>query len=310
MAVDNAGADAIVAATPASRDRYIDALRVFALGGVILGHYIMGVVSWAPGEPISFTNILELEPLTRWGTLILQVMPLFFAVGGFSHAVAWRSLARRGGGYADFVAARVGRLIKPALIYVGVWMVAGLDHRRAVAPDRAHPADHWPAAVVHRHLSDRGGLRARPPQGSRSLRDLGARGPHRGGSAGGHHPALGAERRREVAQLRLRVARDSPVGLLLRGRRARTHRQSPPRPRDVRHRHDGAGAARHRGPLRHLDGELSRRDALQPHAAHRRAAGVRHRAGGSSRCSCGGGPPLDCNGPGSGRPWWCSAPWR
>ena len=126
MAVNNVDADAIVAATPASRDRYIDALRVLALAGVIMGHYLMGVVSWAPGVPISFTNILELEPLTRWGTLILQVMPLFFAVGGFSHAVAWRSLARRGGGYADFVAARVGRLIKPALIYVAVWMVAGL----------------------------------------------------------------------------------------------------------------------------------------------------------------------------------------
>jgi len=93
-------ADAVVAATPASRDRYIDALRVFALAGVIMGHYLMAVV--------------------------LQVMPLFFAVGGFSHAVAWRSLARRGGGYADFVAARVGRLVRPALVYVGVWMAAGL----------------------------------------------------------------------------------------------------------------------------------------------------------------------------------------
>ena len=40
----------MVAATPASRDRYIDALRVLALAGVIMGHYIMGVVSWAPGR--------------------------------------------------------------------------------------------------------------------------------------------------------------------------------------------------------------------------------------------------------------------
>ncbi len=126
MAVDNVSADAIVAATPASRDRYIDALRVFALAGVIMGHYLMAVVVWSPGEPVSFTNILEIEPWTRWATLVLQVMPLFFAVGGFSHAIAWRSLARRQGGYADFVAARVGRLIRPALVYVGVWMVAGL----------------------------------------------------------------------------------------------------------------------------------------------------------------------------------------
>src|SRR6187431_2238215 len=119
-------AEALAAATPASRDRYVDALRVFALAGVIIGHYVMAVVNWAPGEPVSFTNILSLEPLTRWGTLLLQVMPLFFAVGGFSHAIAWRSLARRGGGYGDFVAARVGRLIRPALVYVGVWMVLSL----------------------------------------------------------------------------------------------------------------------------------------------------------------------------------------
>jgi hypothetical protein len=119
-------ADAIVAATPASRDRFVDAVRVVALGGVILGHYVMGVVTWAPGTPVSFTNILELVPWTRWLTLVFQVMPLFFAVGGFAHAVGWRSVARRGGGYADFVASRVGRLIRPALVYVTFWMLAGL----------------------------------------------------------------------------------------------------------------------------------------------------------------------------------------
>ncbi|MGC4175390.1 acyltransferase family protein [Demequina sp.] len=118
--------DAMVAATPATRDRYVDALRVLALAGVIMGHYLMAVVTWAPGENVGFTNILAVEPWTRWMTLVLQVMPLFFAVGGFSHAIAWRSTARRHGGYADFVAARVGRLIRPALVYVGVWMVLGL----------------------------------------------------------------------------------------------------------------------------------------------------------------------------------------
>jgi len=116
----------LAAATPVTRDRYVDALRVFALAGVIMGHFIMAVVEWAPGEPISFTNILAVEPWTRWGTLLLQVMPIFFVVGGFSHAVAWRSLARRGGGHADFVAARIGRLVRPALVYVAVWTVLSL----------------------------------------------------------------------------------------------------------------------------------------------------------------------------------------
>jgi hypothetical protein len=126
MASERSVADEMVAATPATRDRFVDAVRVLALGGVILGHYVMGVVTWAPGTPVSFTNILEIVPWTRWLTLVFQVMPLFFAVGGFAHAVGWRSVARRGGGYADFVASRVGRLIRPALVYVGFWMVAGL----------------------------------------------------------------------------------------------------------------------------------------------------------------------------------------
>jgi peptidoglycan/LPS O-acetylase OafA/YrhL len=126
MTAHGTAADALVAATPATRDRYVDALRVLALGGVIMGHYLMAVVTWAPGTTVGFTNILAVEPWTRWATLVLQVMPLFFAVGGFSHAVGWRSTARRSGGYADFVAARIGRLIRPALIYVAVWMVLGL----------------------------------------------------------------------------------------------------------------------------------------------------------------------------------------
>ena len=58
MAIDGsapraASADDLVAATPASRDRFVDAVRVLALGGVILGHYVMGVVTWAPGTPVS-----------------------------------------------------------------------------------------------------------------------------------------------------------------------------------------------------------------------------------------------------------------
>jgi len=130
--------DDLVAATPATRDRYVDALRVLALAGVIMGHYLMAVVTWAPGEPVGFTNILAVEPWTRWMTLFLQVMPLFFAVGGFAHAAGWRSTARRGGGYADFVAARIGRLIRPALVYVVVWMVLGLAVA-ALWPEQSAP---------------------------------------------------------------------------------------------------------------------------------------------------------------------------
>lgn len=119
----------MAAATPASRDRFADFLRVASLGGVIMGHFLMAVVvigSSSGQAPFSFSNILTFNEWTRPATWLLQVMPIFFAVGGFAHAVAWRSLRGRGGGYADFAYARITRLVRPALVFVGVWVVIGM----------------------------------------------------------------------------------------------------------------------------------------------------------------------------------------
>lgn len=130
--------DSLASATPDTRDRFVDFLRVASLLGVILGHFTMAVVFLDPhASPaaIEFTNVLELAPWTRWGTLVLQVMPIFFVVGGFAHATAIRSLRARGGGYADFVNARISRLVRPALVFVAVWVVVGLAVD-AVARDR------------------------------------------------------------------------------------------------------------------------------------------------------------------------------
>ncbi|PKQ27251.1 MAG: acyltransferase [Actinobacteria bacterium HGW-Actinobacteria-4] len=120
---------AMAAATPSTRDRYADFLRVASLGGVVVGHFLMAVVltgSGASDPPFEFSNILSFEEWTRPATWILQVMPIFFAVGGFAHAVAWRSLRARGGGYADFAYARISRLVRPALVFVGVWLAIGI----------------------------------------------------------------------------------------------------------------------------------------------------------------------------------------
>lgn len=121
--------DSLANATPDTRDRFVDFLRVASLLGVILGHFTMAVVFLHPhADPatMEFTNVLELAPWTRWGTLVLQVMPIFFVVGGFAHATSIRSLRARGGGYADFVNARISRLVRPALVFVGVWVAVGL----------------------------------------------------------------------------------------------------------------------------------------------------------------------------------------
>ncbi|MFJ4781107.1 acyltransferase [Streptomyces sp. NPDC088762] len=117
-------AKAIAAATPPQRDRYIDLLRVASLGTVIAGHWLMAAVS---GDGIG--NLLALVPPLQLLTWALQVMPVFFFVGGFSHALSYRSLARRSDGrpvYAAFLRARLQRLLRPTLVFVLVWGAAAL----------------------------------------------------------------------------------------------------------------------------------------------------------------------------------------
>ncbi|MCX4692874.1 acyltransferase family protein [Streptomyces sp. NBC_01408] len=118
-----ASASAIAAATPAGRDRYVDLLRVASLGTVIGGHWLMAAVS---GDGIG--NLLALLPPLQVLTWALQVMPVFFFVGGFSHALSYRSLARTADGpvYAAFLRARLQRLLRPTLVFVLVWGVLAL----------------------------------------------------------------------------------------------------------------------------------------------------------------------------------------
>ncbi|WP_405710254.1 acyltransferase [Streptomyces xanthophaeus] len=118
-----ASARDLAAATPATRDRYVDLLRVASLGTVVCGHWLMAAVS---GDGIG--NLLALLPALQVLTWALQVMPVFFFVGGFSHALSYRSLARRSDGpvYAAFLRARLQRLLRPTLVFVLVWSVLAL----------------------------------------------------------------------------------------------------------------------------------------------------------------------------------------
>jgi hypothetical protein len=56
-------------------------------------------------------------------TWIMQVMPLFFFVGGFSNLVTMEALRRRGESIAAFYKKRALRLLKPTLIFVVIWAV-------------------------------------------------------------------------------------------------------------------------------------------------------------------------------------------
>ncbi|MGW0391109.1 acyltransferase family protein [Streptomyces sp. NPDC003042] len=122
----------MAAATPGTRDRYVDLLRVASLGTVLLGHWLMAAVS---GDGIG--NLLALVPPLQVLTWGLQIMPVFFFVGGFSHALSYRSLRRASDGplYADFLRARLQRLLRPTLVFVLVWTAAALVLQLAGAGD-------------------------------------------------------------------------------------------------------------------------------------------------------------------------------
>lgn len=116
-------------ATAADRDRWVDALRVGSLLVVILGHWLMLV--FTPGGQI--TNALALQPVLQPLTWLLQVMPLFFLVGGVAHSYALESLDRQGGTtgtsrgrYAAWLRLRAGRLLRPSLAFLTAWLLLGL----------------------------------------------------------------------------------------------------------------------------------------------------------------------------------------
>jgi hypothetical protein len=131
------GASELAAATPDTRDRYVDLLRVASLGVVVVGHWVMAVVLVGRDGAVSATNVLTIVPSLQPATWLLQVMPVFFFVGGFSHAVALASLRRREAGYVEFVRSRAERLVRPTAVFIGVWLVLALaveitGHHRGV----------------------------------------------------------------------------------------------------------------------------------------------------------------------------------
>ena len=106
--------------TPNTRDRYVDFLRAVAIGAVVIGHLVVAdVVRDADG--FAGHNALATVPLLRAATLLFQVMPLFFVVGGYANTASWESARRRGEGYGTWLHGRLARLARAASAFVAVW---------------------------------------------------------------------------------------------------------------------------------------------------------------------------------------------
>lgn len=100
------------------RNRHADLLRVGAMCAVVLGHWLVTDVTYAGGQ-LTGLDALGYVRWAQWLTLLLQVMPVFFVVGGYANAVSW-TRHRAVEGWAGWVRRRALRLLGPATIYVAV----------------------------------------------------------------------------------------------------------------------------------------------------------------------------------------------
>jgi hypothetical protein len=115
--------------TPSSRNRYVDFLRAMSITAVIFGHWLIAA-PWIRAGELQLDHMLAVEPWTHWLTLLFQVMPVFFLVGGYSNAASWDSARRAGTPYGTWVAGRARRLISPIVPLVLTWAVLAFVFRR------------------------------------------------------------------------------------------------------------------------------------------------------------------------------------
>jgi peptidoglycan/LPS O-acetylase OafA/YrhL len=123
-------AAAQAAATPDSRDRYVDFLRAASILAVITGHWLAAAPHFDAQRTLIHTHALAIGSWTHWLTWGFQVMPIFFMVGGFSNGVSWRAARRDGKSYAIWLDGRLRRLVLPIaplfVAWTGIVTIEGL----------------------------------------------------------------------------------------------------------------------------------------------------------------------------------------
>ncbi|MEV5610475.1 acyltransferase [Streptomyces sp. NPDC052225] len=112
---------AIDAKTPAHRDRAVDGLRALALLAVPTGHWLLG------GFTLDSQSALHnASPLSAFGffaplSWVLQMLGVFFLVGGYASALSYRRAQDRGVSTAGWLRGRIARLGRPVVGVTAVW---------------------------------------------------------------------------------------------------------------------------------------------------------------------------------------------
>jgi fucose 4-O-acetylase-like acetyltransferase len=109
-------AQKIEAATPKHRDRAVDGLRALAILGVVVGHWLVMALTVDGHDALTVTSpLIHLSGLAP-ASWVLQMLGLFFLVGGYAGA---KSLARADS-YRAWLRTRLLRLARPVVAATAV----------------------------------------------------------------------------------------------------------------------------------------------------------------------------------------------
>src|SRR3954452_22353903 len=118
-----------------ARDLAIDLARFVCLALVVVGHCMMTSPVLHPDGTVTTDNTLAEQDWFEPVIWIFMVMPLFFVTGGITGLRSWRRLKVSGGTAAQFIRARLLRLVRPATALLAT-MVAGLSVAAALGVDQ------------------------------------------------------------------------------------------------------------------------------------------------------------------------------
>ncbi len=138
--------DGLVDHTPASRDRYVDFLRALSIGVVICWHWVFSVTHFGRHGALTMPNPIGEVRLLWLATWLLQIMPVFFFVGGYANLAGWEGVERSGGGWAAFARKRLERLLRPVFVFVALWAVGDTAARLSFPGYRG--VLHWGMVVL------------------------------------------------------------------------------------------------------------------------------------------------------------------
>ncbi|MFJ8161713.1 acyltransferase [Streptomyces sp. NPDC096136] len=115
-------AERVDRATPAGRDRSVDALRALAILGVVFGHWLVTALT-TDGGTLRGTSPLAQMPWLAPVSWVFQTLAVFFLVGGHVAAQGYASARARGVAYRAWVGQRLGRLFRPVAAVIALWAV-------------------------------------------------------------------------------------------------------------------------------------------------------------------------------------------